>query len=52
MVGTAIVSITLLTIVGRLVHNHAAIKHIRHLMHAPLPVRGSGKTGHRTLQRR
>lgn len=49
MTGTAIVSITLFTIVGRLVHNHA-VMHIRHLMHAPLPVWGSGKTGHRTLQ--
>ncbi len=52
MTGTAIVSIALFTIVGRLVHNHAAIMHIRHLRHAPLPVWGSGKTGQRTLQRR
>lgn len=38
MTGTAIVSITLFTIMSRLVHNHAVIMHIRHLMHAPLPV--------------
>ncbi len=52
MTDTAIFSITLFTIVCRLVHNHAFIMHIRHLMHAPLLVRGSGKTSHCTLQRR
>ncbi len=51
MAGTTILSIALITIMGRLIsgHNHVAVMHALYLLCALLPVRG-GNTRNRILQ--